>query len=74
MNVRWEVDGLDRTWLIAAGVGAVRNARTYAGARSAGWWFLPAWLPDREEHDVGPFGSKASAIAAAEPLTESSRK
>jgi hypothetical protein len=74
MTVRWQVDGVGRTWLIAADIGVVRSARTYAGARSDGWWFLPAWLPDREEFDVGPFGSKALAIAAAERLSEASRK
>jgi hypothetical protein len=74
MTVRWEVDCLDRTWLIAADVGAVRSARTYAGARCDAWWFLPAWLPDRKEIDVGPFRSKALAIAAAERLSEASRK
>ncbi|NKL73093.1 hypothetical protein GFM09_28245 [Rhizobium leguminosarum bv. viciae] len=32
-------------------------------------WFLPKWLPDTEENDVGPFKTKAAAMAQAEALT-----
>jgi len=36
--------------------------------RPGGWWFLPKWLPDTEEHDVGPFKTKTAALAEAERL------
>ncbi|GFE77185.1 hypothetical protein NTCA1_48340 [Novosphingobium sp. TCA1] len=34
--------------------------------RTGGWWFLPAWLPDAPEYDVGPFRTKRAAFAEAE--------
>lgn len=33
------------------------------GVDSGWWWFLPAWLPDTQEHDVGPFKTKTAALA-----------
>jgi hypothetical protein len=59
----WVRDGLDPGWFLADGIGSVRSAVTY---RSGGWWFLPAWLPDTPEHDVGPFRTRGAAFAEAE--------
>jgi transposase len=55
-------------------VGSGVNPRAIAAViqalnRPGGWWFLPAWLPDTEEHDIGPFRSKALALSEAERLT-----
>lgn len=59
----WVADELDSGWLTAVGIGAVRSSRSY---RPGGWWFLPEWLPDQAEYDVGPFRTRRAAIAAAE--------
>jgi hypothetical protein len=59
----WERDGIDPGWLHSAEIGSIRSARSY---KPGGWWFLPAWLPDTAEHDVGPFPSREAAIAVAE--------
>ena len=59
----WIADGLDSGWLTAAGIGAIRSPRSY---RPGGWWFLPDWLPDQPEHDVGPFPTRTAAITFAE--------
>ena len=59
----WVSDGLDSGWLTADGIGAVRSPRSY---RPGAWWFLPEWLPDEAQHDVGPFPTRGAAIAAAE--------
>lgn len=64
-NVKWERDGLDAGWFVANRVGSIRNSASY---RPGGWWFLPAWLPDQVDHDVGPFKTKASTIERAEEL------
>ena len=61
----WERDGIDPGWIYSAEIGSVRSAQSY---RPGGWWFLPVWLPDTAEHDVGPFPGRAAAIAAAEEL------
>lgn len=61
----WEQDGLDPIWLSADRVGAVRGPRSY---RSGGWWFLPSWLPDALEFDVGPFATRWRACEAAVTL------
>jgi hypothetical protein len=66
----WERDGIDPGWLYSAGIGSVRSAQSY---RPGGWWFLPAWLPDTGEHDVGPFATRAAAIATAEELARRAR-
>jgi hypothetical protein len=67
----WERDGVDPGWFIASGVGSVRNSASY---RRGGWWFIPDWLPDREEFDVGPFPTKALAIEQAEMLAAEHRQ
>jgi hypothetical protein len=58
----WQHDGIDPGWLYLPGVGSIRSARSY---KPGGWWFLPEWLPDTAEHDVGPFPTRAAAIAIA---------
>jgi hypothetical protein len=63
----WRQDGIDPGWFIAEGIGSVRSSKSYN--RPGGWWFLPAWLPETEEHDIGPFRSKALALSEAERLT-----
>jgi hypothetical protein len=67
-EIIWERDGLDSGWLVAQGIGSVRSGVSY---RPGGWWFLPGWLPDTEENDVGPFRTKAIAIELAEALAGS---
>ncbi|NWK94658.1 hypothetical protein DM806_03030 [Sphingobium lactosutens] len=67
----WERDGVDPGWLIASGIGSVRSSASY---RPGGWWFLPDWLPDSEEFDVGPFRTKALAIEQAETLAGKQRR
>jgi hypothetical protein len=62
----WYADGVDTGWFTAEGIGSVRSSASYG--RSGGWWFLPAWLPDTEEHDIGPFRTKALALQEAERL------
>lgn len=64
-NDLWRQDGIDSGWLIAEHIGSVRSGRSY---RPGGWWFLPAWLPDVQEHDVGPFKTRTAALAEAERL------
>lgn len=61
----WELDGVDSGWLYSPEIGSVRSAMSY---KPGGWWFLPRWLPDTAEHDVGPFSTRAAAIAAAEKM------
>lgn len=56
-EISWRQDGVDPAWFIAEGIGSVRSTVSYG--RSEGWWFLPAWLPDTEENDIGPFRTKA---------------
>lgn len=64
-SITWEQDGIDSGWFFAKDVGSVRSNVSY---RPGGWWFLAKWLPDTEEHDVGPFKTKAAAMAEAERL------
>ncbi|RXH32323.1 MULTISPECIES: hypothetical protein [Bradyrhizobium] len=64
-NILWQQDGVDPGWFIAEQIGSIRNSTSY---RPGGWWFLPAWLPDTQEHDVGPFKTKTAALAEAERL------
>lgn len=64
-SISWKQDGIDTGWFFAKGVGSVRSSVSY---RPGGWWFLAEWLPDTEEHDIGPFKTKAAAIAEAERL------
>ena len=61
----WERDGVDPGWLYSPKIGAIRSARSY---RPGGWWFLPAWLPDAVDYDVGPFPTRPAAITAAERM------
>ena len=61
----WERDGIDPGWIYSSDLGSIRSAQSY---KPGGWWFLPAWLPDAAEHDVGPFPTRAAAIAAAEGM------
>ncbi len=68
----WRQDSIDPGWFYAEGIGSVRSSKSYN--RPGGWWFLPAWLPDTEEHDVGPFRSKALAFSEAEGLTTDHRQ
>ena len=67
----WEQDGIDSGWFIAENVGSVRSSASY---RPGGWWFLPAWLPDKERYDVGPFRTKAIAFNEAERLAQEQRR
>ncbi|BBB98567.1 hypothetical protein M2192_000366 [Bradyrhizobium elkanii USDA 61] len=64
-NIVWQQDGVDPGWFTADHIGSIRNSTSY---RPGGWWFLPAWLPDTQEHDVGPFKTKTAALAEAERL------
>jgi hypothetical protein len=64
-ETNWRQDGVDRGWVTAEGIGAIRCAVSY---KQGGWWFLPAWSPDSEEFDVGPFSSKHKVVAEAERL------
>jgi len=64
-SISWEQDGLDSGWFFAKSVGSVRSSSSY---RPGGWWFLPKWLPDTEENDIGPFKTKTAAQAEAETL------
>ena len=64
-KVLWEQDAIDPGWFIADAIGSIRSSASY---RPGGWWFLPAWLPDIDHHDVGPFRSKAIAFNEAERL------
>lgn len=66
MRAEWQQEGIDPGWFTADGVGSVRSSASYG--RRGGWWFLPAWLPDAEEHDIGPFRTKALALHEAERL------
>ncbi|SPP98004.1 protein of unknown function [Bradyrhizobium vignae] len=50
-EIAWQQDGIDSGWYIANGIGSVRSAGSYG--RPGGWWFLPGWLPDTEESDIG---------------------
>lgn len=65
-EISWRRDGVDSGWFIAEGIGSVRSTASYG--RPGGWWFLPTWLPDTEENDVGPFKTKAAALKEAERL------
>ncbi len=65
--VQWRQGGIDPGWFFAEDIGSVRSSKSYN--RPGGWWFLPAWLPDAEEHDIGPFQSKALALSEAARLT-----
>jgi hypothetical protein len=61
----WLQDGIDSGWFSSKAIGSIRNNTSY---RVGGWWFLPAWLPDSREYDVGPFKTKREAIAMAEQM------
>lgn len=61
----WKQDSVDPGWFTAEGVGSIRSSKSY---RPGGWWFLAAWMPDTSHHDIGPFKTKAAAIAEAERL------
>jgi hypothetical protein len=54
-SISWEQDGIDTGWFFAKNIGSVRSSTSY---RSGGWWFLPKWLPDTDESDIGPFESR----------------
>jgi hypothetical protein len=66
----WERDGIDPGWLYSTEIGSIRSAESY---RPGGWWFLPQWLPDTAEHDVGPFPTRAAAIAIADKMARQAR-
>lgn len=59
----WVRDGLGLGRFLAEGIGSVRSAVSY---RAGGWWFLPDWLPNRLEHDIGPFRMRDRSFAEAE--------
>ncbi|MGV2120913.1 hypothetical protein ACQZ42_32005 [Rhizobium rhizogenes] len=63
-SISWE-QAINSGWFFAKNVGSVRSSSSY---RPGGWWFLPKWLPDTEENDVGPFKTKTAALAEAERL------
>lgn len=65
MDIQWKQDGVDPSWFISDGVGSIRSSESYRGG---GWWFLPAWMPDDRENDVGPFKTKAMALSEAQSL------
>ena len=65
-SASWQQDGIDPGWFFADGIGSVRSTVSYG--RSGGWWFLPAWLPDTQEHEIGPFKTKELALHEAERL------
>ena len=71
-EVSWHQDGIDSGWLTADSVGAVRSTTSYG--RPGGWWFLPAWLPDNQQHDLGPFRTRAVALREAERLAAHHRR
>jgi hypothetical protein len=62
----WRQDGIEAGWYIAEGIGSIRSTASYG--RPGGWWFLPQWLPDTKEHDIGPFKTKGAALKEAERL------
>lgn len=67
----WRRDGLDPGWICSVEIGSIRSARSY---KPGGWWFLPAWLPDTAEHDIGPFLTRTTAIAAAEEMAHRAQR
>ncbi|TAY79714.1 hypothetical protein [Rhizobium ruizarguesonis] len=70
-DISWQQDGTDTGWFFAENVGSVRKCRLGEKQFQLSPWrlgFLPEWLPDTEEHDVGPFKTKAAALAEAERL------
>jgi hypothetical protein len=67
-TVAWRQDGIDPGWFFAEGIGSVRSSKSYD--RPGGWWFLPTWLPNTEENDIGPFRSKTLALSEAERRTQ----
>lgn len=64
-HILWQQDGVDPGWFTAEHVGSIRNSKSYL---PGGWLFLPSWLPDTQEHDVGPFKTKAAALVEAERM------
>jgi hypothetical protein len=64
-SIIWKQDGIDSGWHHAENIGSVRSAMSW---KPGGWWFLAEWLPDTEAHDIGPFKTKAAAMAEAERL------
>ena len=64
-SATWVRDGTDPGWFIAENIGSVRNSSSY---RPGGWWFIPDWLPDSADFDIGPFRTKAHATQEAEKL------
>ena len=67
----WVQDGIDSGWFTVEHIGSVRSSTSY---RAGGWWFLPVWLPDTGENDIGPFKTKAVAFAGTERLTAVQQK
>jgi hypothetical protein len=57
----WHRDAVDPQWYCNPR-GAVRGP----GYRPGGWWFLPAYQPDEQAYDVGPFRTMRAAIKAAD--------
>ena len=64
-DIEWKQDGIDSGWFYADGIGSIRSSKSWL---PGGWWFLPKWLPDTQEYDIGPFKTKKAAIAEAERL------
>lgn len=65
ISIDWQRDGIDRGWFYSPRVGSVRSPVSY---RAGGWYFLPMWLPDLKENDIGPFKTRDLAFAEAERL------
>ena len=66
-EISWQRDGIDPGLFIAEGVGSIRSTASYG--KPGGWWFLPAWLPDTGENDIGPFKTKTAALKEAQRLS-----
>jgi hypothetical protein len=61
----WEPACEEPGWYQSKGVGSIRSSNSY---RPGGWWFLPVWLPDARDNDVGPFKTLQAAKDAAEKM------
>lgn len=70
-NTLGQRDAIDSGWFTAEHIGSIRSSASY---RRGGWWFLPAWLPDKQANDVGPFKTKVAALAEAEGLAALHRR
>jgi hypothetical protein len=48
-------------WLMSP-AGSIRGPKSY---RKDGWIFMPSWLPDDTQYDIGSFKTRKEAIAHA---------